>query len=123
MYDLAQDPHPKQSFLDGVSPKGLSHLPHLKHFALPGLSSTSTEVSAPQVLLLLRGQSHFLNFFCYKLWETHSRGHHTLFFYMNEKESKVNTGRRHKHILESQASCQEMSRGLAPCSPKSFFFF
>lgn len=46
-----------------------------------------------------------------------------MFFYMDEKENKVNTVRRHKHILESQASCQKMSRGLAPCSPKSFFFF
>lgn len=42
---------------------------------------------------------------------------------MNEKKkNKVNTGRRHKHILGSQASSQEMPRGLAPCSPRSFFW-
>lgn len=45
------------------------------------------------------------------------------FFYMNEKEKKVNTGRRHRHILGSQASRQEMPRGLAPCSLRFFFFF
>lgn len=42
---------------------------------------------------------------------------------MNEKEKKVNTGRRHRHILGSQASRQEMPRGLAPCSLRFFFFF
>lgn len=43
------------------------------------ISSCFTEVSTPQVLLLLGGQSHFLNFSCYNLGETHNTEHHTCF--------------------------------------------
>lgn len=109
----------KQSFLDGFSSKGLSRLQHLKHFhclvcllVLWGVHSPGAATSEGEVVSWTS--------FAATLGATQGRVHPPCF--LNEwKKNEVNTGRRHKHILGSQAS-QEMPRGLAPCSLRSFFW-
>lgn len=96
-----------------------------KTLPLPGLSSSLTDLSIPRYCYFLEEEAISWTSFVKTCGKTHSREYHMcfVFFYMNEKEKKVNTGRRHRHILGSQASRQEMPRGLAPCSLRFFFFF
>lgn len=84
---LGWDPKPKTKPLRRTQPHQSFPSSTPKAHALPGSSSSLAEVSAPQVLLLLGGWSHFLTVFVRTHVETHRRGHYKCFLKEWKRES------------------------------------
>lgn len=104
--DLAQDPHPKQSFLGRLSPKGLSRLQHLKHFHRLASLLVLQRCQLPRHCYFLEDEAISWIAFAVTHGVTLSRGHHTCL--LNEWKKKrirstlgedTNTFLGHKHLL------------------------